>query len=219
MGSPAVVSSKISWSWFRKRGLSSSTRLRPAPAARTPAVGERSGPDARNSAMALVMVVREKPVSRARWLTPPRPKSIARSATYIRAWNSFNVLNTFNHRRSASDWLARCVARRSMPLTVPRSGRFVQIIGTQRLRSPASAASYATRRTAASRRLTRAVLARIQRGARDYARGTLARCRPLGRASCQTRPSDRGVPQVALAMISHDSQLKNQDCFVQYAIA
>jgi hypothetical protein len=85
-------------------GATSSTFFRPPPGWRTlPASGVFSRLLARNSLTPLVMVIRDMPVNRASRLTPPRPNSIARSATNKRAWYSLRVSRTRNQRDSVSE--------------------------------------------------------------------------------------------------------------------
>src|SRR5689334_7682942 len=101
MGSPAVVSSRMRVRCCPIEGATCSAFLRPPPGWRTlPACAVFSRRLPRNSLTPFVMVTRDMPVSRASRLTPPRPNSIARSATNKRAWYSLRVPRTRNQRDS-----------------------------------------------------------------------------------------------------------------------
>src|SRR6059036_150329 len=128
MGSPAVVSSRISSSTFRTLSSMSSTLFRPAPGCRIiPSSGFNNFLPDFSSSTAFVIVVRDIPVNSHRRLIPPRPKSNALSATYSRAWNSFNVLSTFSHRRSSKLALTFCLDL-IIHLKLLPDQRFVQLI-------------------------------------------------------------------------------------------
>src|SRR3954452_8507957 len=104
MGSPAVVSSRMRVRCCPIEGATCSAFFRPPPGWRPlpeSAVFSRRLP--RNSLTPLVMVTRDMPVSRASRLTPPRPNSIARSATNKRAWYSLRVPRTRNQRDSVGE--------------------------------------------------------------------------------------------------------------------
>src|SRR5689334_25020732 len=104
MGSPAVVSSRMRVRCCPITGATCSAFLRPPPGWRTlPAWAVFSRRLPRNSLSPWVMVTRGMPVSRASRLTPPRPNSIARSATNKRAWDSFSVPRTRNQRDSVDE--------------------------------------------------------------------------------------------------------------------
>src|SRR5690349_1991974 len=104
IGSPAVVSSRMRVRCCPIAGATCSAFFRPPPGWRTlpvAAVFNRFLP--RNSLTPLVIVTRDMPVSRASRLTPPRPNSIARSATNNRAWYSLRVPRTRNQRNSVGE--------------------------------------------------------------------------------------------------------------------
>ena len=73
------------------------------------------------SAIAFVMVVRDKPVTVERRLMPPQPKSNALSATYQRCCASLRVDSTFNQRFSSAESprLGIPTQRRKLPTFCP----------------------------------------------------------------------------------------------------
>jgi hypothetical protein len=118
IGSPAVVLSKILSNSACNRGSASCpppvSRIRPSPAS-------VSFPRRFNSPAALVIVLRDIPVSFDSRLTSPRPWSKALSARYNRAGYSFSVLRTLSQRLSFGvGHLDRVIH-----LTVPEFPRFV----------------------------------------------------------------------------------------------
>ena len=80
------------------------------------------------SAIAFVMVVRDKPVTVERRLMPPQPKSNALSATYQRCCASLRVDSTFNQRFSSAE-----SPRLGIQHSVENSRPFVQFILSQPL--------------------------------------------------------------------------------------
>ena len=82
------------------------------------------------SAIAFVMVVRDKPVTVERRLMPPQPKSNALSATYQRCCASLRVDSTFNQRFSSAE-----SPRLGIQHSVENSRPFVQFILSQPLSS------------------------------------------------------------------------------------
>ena len=82
------------------------------------------------SAIAFVMIVRDKPVTVERRLMPPQPKSNALSATYQRCCASLRVDSTFNQRFSSAE-----SPRLGIQHSVENSRPFVQFILSQPLRS------------------------------------------------------------------------------------
>src|ERR1700730_6884142 len=102
VGVPAVVSSKIACNSRRRPRSVSSTLFCPPPGCgtRNPAAPSERRRRPGTSAMAFVMVVRDKPVISDSRLMPPRPKSRALSATYQRRCASLRVDSTLSHRFS-----------------------------------------------------------------------------------------------------------------------